>query len=97
MRYTDNPKDGSVTSDYPALGGAYFDADAYHQYPKYGSYDPETGESFNEFGSDSLAKKVVALKKVIIMLLKNMDLGLNILIKFLLIQKLVSLLHTKMV
>ena len=63
LRYIDNPKDGSVTSDYPALGGAYFDADAYHQYPKYGSYDPETGESFNYFGSDSLAKKVVALKK----------------------------------
>ena len=63
LRYTYNPKDGSVTSDYPALGGAYFDCDAYHQYPKYGSYDPETGESFNEFGSDSLAKKVVALKK----------------------------------
>ena len=63
LRYTDNPKDGSVTSDYPALGGAYFDADAYHQYPKYGSSDPETGESFNDFGSDTLAKKVVALKK----------------------------------
>jgi hypothetical protein len=63
MRYTDNPKDGSVTNDYPAYGGAYFDCDAYHQYPKYGTTDLETGESYNGAGSDSLAKKVVILKK----------------------------------
>jgi hypothetical protein len=63
MRYTDNPTDGSVTNDYPAYGGAYFDCDAYHQYPKYGTTDLETGESYNGAGSDSLAKKVVILKK----------------------------------
>ena len=63
LRYTDNPKDGSVTNDYPALGGAYFDCDAYHQYPQYGVKDEETGEAYNDFGSDSLAKKVVILKK----------------------------------
>ena len=63
MRYTDNPTDGSVTKDYPAYGGAYFDCDAYHQYPKYGTSDLETGKSYNGKGSDSLAKKVVILKK----------------------------------
>ena len=63
LRYTDNPEDGTVTRKYPAYGGAYFDCDAYHQYPKYGTTDLETGESYNDYGSDSLAKKVVILKK----------------------------------
>jgi len=63
MRYTDNPDGGKVTDEYPALGGAYFDCDAYHQYPQYGVTDEETGEAYNENGSDSLAKKVVILKK----------------------------------
>ena len=63
MRYTDNPVDGSVTKDYPALGGAYFDCDAFHKYPKWGSYDMQNGESIDGKGSDSHAKKVVTLKK----------------------------------
>ena len=63
LRYTDNPKDGSVNNDYPELGGAYFDCEAYHQYPQYGVTDEETGEAYNDFGSDSLAKKVVILGK----------------------------------
>ena len=63
MRYTDNPDDGKVTKEFPALGGAYFDCDAYHQYPQYGVTDEETGEAYNDNGSDSLAKKVVILKK----------------------------------
>ena len=63
MRYTDNPEDGTVTRKYPAYGGAYFDCDAYHKYPQYGTDDMETGEVYNGMGSDSLAKKVVILKK----------------------------------
>ena len=63
LRYTDNPIDGSVTDDYPAYGGAYFDCDAYHQYPKYGVTDEETKEGYHEYGSDTIAKKVVILKK----------------------------------
>ena len=59
MRYTDNPDGGKVTEEYPAFGGAYFDCDAYHQYPQYGVTDEETGEAYNDNGSDSLAKKVV--------------------------------------
>ena len=63
LRYTDNPDGGQVTDDFPAYGGAYFDCDAYHQYPKYGVTDIETGEGYHENGSDMLAKKVVILKK----------------------------------
>ena len=63
LRYTDNPIDGSVTDEFPALGGAYFDCDAYHQYPKYSVIDEETGLNYQENGSDTLAKKVVILKK----------------------------------
>ena len=63
MRYTDNPVDGTVTKEYPAYGGAYFDCDCYHKYPKWGTVDIETGERFDYRGSDSDAKKVVILKK----------------------------------
>ena len=63
LRYTDNPDGGKVTSDFPYKGGAYFDCDAYHQYPQYGVTDLETGDGYHENGSDMLAKKVVMLKK----------------------------------
>ena len=63
LRYTDNPDDGSVTTEYPYKGGAYFDCDAYHQYPKYGVTDLETNIGYHEKGSDMLALKVVMLKK----------------------------------
>ena len=63
LRYTDNPDGGKITNDYPAYGGAYFDCDAYHQYPQYGQTDIETGVEYNGMGSDMLAKKVVILKK----------------------------------
>ena len=33
LRQTDNPKDGSVTPQYPLKGGAYFDVLSYHSYP----------------------------------------------------------------
>ena len=62
LRYTDNPTDGSVTADYPAYGGAYFDWDSYHQYPQYGITDLETNEEYQEKDSDMLVKKVVFLK-----------------------------------
>ena len=75
LRYTDNPDDGSVTKDYPAYGGAYFDCDAYHQYPQYGTTDLETGEAYNDNGSDMLAKKVVILKKNHEYTLKNYGFG----------------------
>ena len=63
LRYTDNPNGGTVTNEYPYTGGAYFDCDAYHQYPQYGVTDIETQEKYDDNGSDMLAKKVVILKK----------------------------------
>jgi len=33
MRNTDNPNGGSATSNYPLLGGAYFDVMSFHSYP----------------------------------------------------------------
>ena len=63
MRYTDNPDNGKLTKEYPAYGGAYFDCDAYHKYPQWGSYDMETKESIDDNGSDSHARKVITLKK----------------------------------
>ena len=63
MRYTDNPDGGKLTEEYPAYGGAYFDCDAFHKYPNWGSYDMQTKESIDDNGSDSHAKKVVTLKK----------------------------------
>ena len=63
LRYTDEPNKGEVTNEFPYKGGAYFDCDAYHQYPQYGVTDIETGEKYNDNGSDMLAKKVVILKK----------------------------------
>ena len=33
LRNTDNPLDGTVTDDYPLMGGAYFDVMGFHTYP----------------------------------------------------------------
>ena len=35
LRNTDNPNDGSVTSEYPLGGGAYFDVVTIHSYPHF--------------------------------------------------------------
>lgn len=35
LRYTDNPVDGTVTTKYPATGGAYLDVLGFHHYPIY--------------------------------------------------------------
>lgn len=37
LRYSDNPVDGTVTTVYPKLGGAYFDVLSFHHYPIYTS------------------------------------------------------------
>jgi len=37
LRYSDNPIDGSITSEYPFTGGAYFDALSFHNYPQFGT------------------------------------------------------------
>lgn len=35
LRYTDNPRAGQPSAEYPATGGAYFDVLDYHVYPSY--------------------------------------------------------------
>jgi hypothetical protein len=35
LRYSDNPRDGALTPEYPATGGAFFDVVDYHVYPSY--------------------------------------------------------------
>ena len=35
LRYTDNPRDGTASAEFPAAGGAYFDVLDYHVYPSY--------------------------------------------------------------
>ena len=63
LRYSDEPNTGAITDEYPSYGGAYFDCNAYHQYPQYGVTDAETGTKYDGKGSDSLAMKIVTLKK----------------------------------
>jgi hypothetical protein len=43
LRYTDNPTDGSVTSDYPSKGGAYFDVMNFHYYPVFAPGNSDQG------------------------------------------------------
>lgn len=68
LRNTDNPDDGSATSDYPLGGGAYFDVMGFHSYPHFdGSmryWDNSIGGFAYERHSDQgiegfLQKKVV--------------------------------------
>jgi len=71
LRYSDNPTDGSLTDDFPSLGGAWFDCLSYHKYPMWGTTDVETGISHNKKGSDDLALNFVALKKNMHLTLKK--------------------------
>lgn len=63
LRYTDNPDGGKITSEYPALGGAYFDCQSFHKYPRYGTTDVQTGITYNKYTSDSYSMNMMAMKK----------------------------------
>ena len=71
LRYTDEPKGGAISSDYPLYGGAYFDCVAFHQYPQYGVTDSETGQKYDTMGSDSLSMRAAILKKNFVTVLKK--------------------------
>ncbi len=43
LRYTDNPADGSATSDFPGKGGDYFDVLSFHHYPIYTPGNSDAG------------------------------------------------------
>jgi len=53
LRYTDNPADGSLTEDFPARGGAYFDVLSFHYYPAYATQDLATKQWYRDTDSDS--------------------------------------------
>jgi len=63
LRYTDNPDGGKITPEYPAQGGAYFDCQSFHKYPKYGTTDVQTGIVYNKYASDCYAMNMMALKR----------------------------------
>ena len=43
LRYTDEPKAGEVTADFPQRGGAYIDVVSYHYYPVFGGGSSDRG------------------------------------------------------
>ena len=49
LRNTDNPADGSVTSEYPLKGGAYFDVMGYHSYPHFDGSLREWSDTLNDW------------------------------------------------
>ncbi|MCC9138999.1 hypothetical protein, partial [Pontibacter silvestris] len=62
LRYTDNPVDGSVTSQYPNKGGAYFDVLSYHVYPSHYLRTWENGGFKYLQNSDYAAAQVIKHK-----------------------------------
>ena len=63
MRYTDNPNGGTISDEYPSYGGAYFDCESFHKYPKYGTKDIQTNFTYNKVASDNFALNMMTLKK----------------------------------
>ncbi len=49
LRNTDNPSDGSITSEYPYGGGAYFDVLGFHSYPHFDGSVKVWSDSLNGF------------------------------------------------
>ena len=58
MRNTDNPVDGSITPEYPRMGGAYFDVMGFHTYPH---FDGSTwfGDRYKQRHSDGAADGII--------------------------------------
>ena len=67
LRNTDNPNGGSVTPEYPLLGGAYFDVMGFHSYPDIdGSiydFNFQTGERVFMRNSDRAAQGITKTKE----------------------------------
>ncbi len=49
LRNTDNPTDGSVTTEFPLKGGAYFDVMGYHSYPHFDGGVREWSNAINDW------------------------------------------------
>ncbi|MEL6867659.1 MAG: hypothetical protein AAFP19_24755, partial [Bacteroidota bacterium] len=67
LRNTDNPTDGSVNTDYPLDGGAYFDVMSYHIYPHLDESMREWNTAANDFDyfrhSDAAADGIITKKQ----------------------------------
>ena len=77
MRYTDNPDNGTISNEYPAFGGAYFDCVSYNSFPAQKVIDFETNETYNNNGSDALVLKVLIQKKNYEFISKKFEFGLK--------------------
>ena len=77
MRYTDNPDNGTISNEYPAFGGAYFDCVSYNSFPTQKVIDFETNETYNNNGSDALVLKVLIQKKNYEFISKKFEFGLK--------------------
>ena len=66
LRNTDNPNDGSVTSEYPLGGGAYFDVVTIHSYPHFDGtlryWDQDTASFVYSRHSDKAAGGIARTK-----------------------------------
>jgi len=72
LRNTDNPVDGSVTSQYPLQGGAYFDVLSFHSYPMYylKRWDQKLGKVVHFRHSDAAVEAFINIKAQMDSLLK---------------------------
>ena len=77
MNYTDNPENGTISNEYPAFGGAYFDCVSYNSFPTQKVIDFETNETYNNNGSDALVLKVLIQKKNYEFISKKFEFGLK--------------------
>lgn len=73
LRNTDNPVDGSVTSDYPLKAGAYFDVLSFHAYPQYAlsSWSNALGQMVYTRHSDAAANAVINVQSNMTTVLNN--------------------------
>jgi hypothetical protein len=64
LRNTDNPVDGSVTTEYPKKAGAYFDVLSFHTYPMYylKYWDAASGSVKYNRHSDAAAQAHISYK-----------------------------------
>jgi hypothetical protein len=73
LRYTDNPVDGSSTSQYPNKGGAYFDILSFHCYPGYALryWNNSIGNFSYTRNSDYAAAELIKLRNSFETVLEN--------------------------
>ncbi len=79
MRNSDNPVDGSITGEFPNLGGAYFDCLSFHAYPHFDGTMRYWSDIFGGFqwerNSDGGTKGFFSRMDSMIELMKNYGYG----------------------